>query len=144
MLSILSKTITHQIKFRNMKTQTIQPTNAFFVDTDNTSTQKESISKSTISNRIVLTATMLLLLSGAALVYFLQPDFYNFNQSRFNSPLGLAFLAVTISLLLLTGSSVEPSLQDVLCTFREPARASFLRFRSSQILSSAAPTLLCR
>ena len=83
-----------------MKTQTIQPTNAFFVDTDNASTQKESISKSTISNRIVLTATMLLLLSGAALVYFLQPDFYNFNQSRFNSPLGLAFLAVTISLLL--------------------------------------------
>lgn len=83
-----------------MKTQTIQPTNAFFVDTDNTSTQKESISKSTISNRIVLTATMLLLLSGAALVYFLQPDFYNFNQSRINSPLGLAFLAVTISLLL--------------------------------------------
>jgi hyaluronan synthase len=53
-----------------------------------------------VFNRIVLSATMFALVAGAALVYYLQPDFYTFNQSRINSPLGLTFFAITTALLL--------------------------------------------
>ncbi|KVV16154.1 glycosyltransferase [Flavobacterium sp. TMP13] len=83
-----------------MKTQTLTPTD-ILLDTEQTGPiNATDHSKSVIANRIVLTATMLLLFGGAALVYFLQPHFYNFNESRINSPIGLTFLAVTSALLL--------------------------------------------
>lgn len=53
-----------------------------------------------VFNRIVLSATIFALVAGAALVYYLQPDFYTFNQSRINSPLGITFFVVTTALLL--------------------------------------------
>lgn len=53
-----------------------------------------------VFNRIVLSATIFALVAGAALVYYLQPDFYTFNQSRINSPLGIAFFVITTALLL--------------------------------------------
>lgn len=57
------------------------------------------VSQNKIKNRIILSATMLLLMAGAFFVYLLQPDFVNFHESRINSPIGLAFLAVAIGLL---------------------------------------------
>lgn len=53
-----------------------------------------------VFNRIVLSATIFALVAGAALVYYLQPDFYTFNQSRINSPLGITFFVITTALLL--------------------------------------------
>lgn len=53
-----------------------------------------------ISNKIILSATMLLLIGGASLVYFLQADFQQLNQSRMNSPIGISFLILTLGLLL--------------------------------------------
>ncbi|MBX9888078.1 MAG: glycosyltransferase family 2 protein [Flavobacteriaceae bacterium] len=53
-----------------------------------------------VLNRVVLSATIFALVAGAALVYYLQPDFYTFNQSRINSPLGILFFVVTSALLL--------------------------------------------
>ncbi len=61
---------------------------------------EEISSQRKISNRIILTATMLLLVGGASLVYFLQPDFQQFNQSRMNSTLGFSFLIMTLGLIL--------------------------------------------
>lgn len=52
------------------------------------------------TNKIILGLTFLLLFAGAFLVYFLQPQFYEFNQSRMNSPMGLFFLIVTLLLIL--------------------------------------------
>ena len=52
------------------------------------------------TNKIILGLTFLLLFAGASLVYFLQPQFYEFNQSRMNSPMGLFFLIVTLTLIL--------------------------------------------
>ena len=52
------------------------------------------------TNKIILGLTFLLLFAGASLVYFLQPQFYEFNQSRMNSPMGLFFLIVTLLLIL--------------------------------------------
>lgn len=60
----------------------------------------DSLSKNRVSNLIILVFTMLLLLGGASLVYFLQPEFYRFNESRINSPVGLTFLVLTLALLL--------------------------------------------
>lgn len=57
-------------------------------------------SQRTLSNRIILTATMLLLVGGASLMYYLQPEFQQFNLSRMNSPLGFTFLILTLGLLL--------------------------------------------
>lgn len=57
-------------------------------------------SKNTATNRLILTATMLLLIGGASLVYLLQPEFYRFNESRMNSPIGFTFLIVGLVLLL--------------------------------------------
>lgn len=51
-------------------------------------------------NHIILSATLLVLFSGAVLVYFLQPDFLAFNESRIKSPLGLFFLVSALVLLL--------------------------------------------
>ena len=53
-----------------------------------------------VFNRIVLSATIFLLVAGAALVYYLQPDFYSFNQSRINSPIGVTFFVLTTAILL--------------------------------------------
>ena len=53
-----------------------------------------------VFNRIVLSATIFLLVAGAALVYYLQPDFYSFNQSRINSPIGVTFFILTTAILL--------------------------------------------
>lgn len=52
------------------------------------------------TNKIILGLIFLLLFAGAFLVYFLQPQFYEFNQSRMNSPTGLFFLIVTLTLIL--------------------------------------------
>ncbi|MCK8142724.1 glycosyltransferase family 2 protein [Flavobacterium sp. I-SCBP12n] len=83
-----------------MRTQTITTADILFANKEIASTPKTTTSKSAIANRIVLLATMLLLIGGAALVYFLQPHFYNFNQSRINSPIGLTFLIITTGLLV--------------------------------------------
>ncbi|MBP4142635.1 glycosyltransferase family 2 protein [Flavobacterium sp. P4023] len=83
-----------------MRTQTITPAEILFANKEIVSTPKTTTSKSAIANRIVLLATMLLLIGGAALVYYLQPHFYNFNQSRINSPIGLTFLIITTGLLV--------------------------------------------
>ncbi len=103
-----------------MKTQTISSNDTYFtenidsvvqhpasifakakVEKKETATITDEItSKRQLSNRIILTATMLLLVGGASLVYFLQPDFQQFNQSRMNSPLGISFLILTLGLLL--------------------------------------------
>jgi hyaluronan synthase len=104
-----------------MKSQTVIPAETFFVERDVKLTSKEPktffskmkvvkdntenstsapFMKKGMLNQIILLATLLLLIGGAALVYFLQPDFYNFNQSRMNSPLGFFFLALTTALLV--------------------------------------------
>jgi len=95
-----------------MKTQTLQSNdtggvaqkaNSIFatVKKSNQATDAGTISsKKVYANRLILTSTMVLLLGGAALVYWLQPEFYNFNESRINSPLGLTFLILTLALLV--------------------------------------------
>ena len=83
-----------------MRTPTITPNDILFTN-EETVTVTESIqSKNAIANRIILAATMLLLIGGAMLVFNLQPHFYDFNQSRINSPIGLTFVVITTALLL--------------------------------------------
>jgi hyaluronan synthase len=83
-----------------MKIRTI-PQNDFLANKDSV---VEYVKKSNylkgVLNRVLLSATIFALVAGAALVYYLQPDFYTFNQSRINSPLGILFFIVTITLLL--------------------------------------------
>lgn len=62
--------------------------------------KEETTSRKVVSNIIILSATMLLLIGGASLVYFLQPEFLKFNQNRMNSPIGMAFLIMTVGLLI--------------------------------------------
>ena len=90
-----------------MKTETLTTSQTFFAKTAFEQTAKQVPSNITsettrrvIMNRLVIGATLFLLLGGAALVYYLQPQFYDFNESRINSPLGLAFLVATLTLLL--------------------------------------------
>ena len=103
-----------------MKTQAIATTETYFNDNIDSVVQHPaskfakaksekkviSIAKATvttkrkISNQIILSATMLLLVGGATLVYFLQADFQQFNQMRMSSTLGLTFLILTLGLLL--------------------------------------------
>lgn len=90
-----------------MKIQTITSPQAFITNEAFEETVKQSplttnteSTQKRITNRIVISATLLLLVSGAALVYYLQPEFYTFNESRINSPIGLAFLIATLTLLL--------------------------------------------
>jgi hyaluronan synthase len=87
-----------------MKTQTLIPTNILFNSQERNDTLISKDSRSKLKNRIVLTATMLLLVFGAATVYYLQPDFSAFNDSRMNSPIGFIFMAITIILLLFKAS----------------------------------------
>lgn len=56
-------------------------------------------SRQSIKNKIVIAATIILLLGGSSLVYFLQPDFYAFNEIRMNSTIGLVFVIGTLLLL---------------------------------------------
>lgn len=63
------------------------------------SSTSESLNR-IIINRLVIGTTLLLLLGGVSLVYYLQPEFYAFNESRINSPLGISFLVLTLTLLL--------------------------------------------
>ena len=65
-----------------------------------TSLNNDSTFQLKYTNKIILGLTFLLLFAGASLVYFLQPQFYEFNQSRMNSPMGLFFLIVTLTLIL--------------------------------------------
>lgn len=82
-----------------MKTQNVKLTdNSIHLDSEENSV-KVPTDNSKISNQIILVATMLLLISGAALVFNLQPEFYTFNQSRLNSPFALGFLVITLALL---------------------------------------------
>lgn len=90
-----------------MKTETLTTSQTFFAKIAFEQTAKQVPSNTTsettrrvIMNRLVIGATLFLLLGGAALVYYLQPQFYDFNESRINSPLGLAFLVATLTLLL--------------------------------------------
>ena len=98
-----------------MKTETLTSTSSYssnfanadsgmsksiFTNQRNTSEQKTRIESATFKNKMIITATIALLLSGASLVYFLQPEFYAFNESRLNSPLGFVFLAVTLALIV--------------------------------------------
>lgn len=103
-----------------MKTQAIATTETYFNDNIDSVVQhpaskfakaksekkvisiaKETVTtKRKISNQIILSATMLLLVGGATLVYFLQADFQQFNQMRMSSTLGLTFLILTLGLLL--------------------------------------------
>lgn len=90
-----------------MKTETLTTSQTFFAKTAFEQTAKQVPSNITsettrrvIMNRLVIGATLFLLLGGVALVYYLQPQFYDFNESRINSPLGLAFLVATLTLLL--------------------------------------------
>ena len=92
-----------------MKSETLS-TNQFYLANSNKETTyakpaslfsnfKKSIPQ-TIVNKLILATTILVLFAGAGLVYYLQPEFYDFNESRMNSPIGLLFLGVTITLLL--------------------------------------------
>ncbi len=103
-----------------MKTQAIATTETYFNDNIDSVVQhpaskfakaksekkvisiaKETVTtKRKISNQIILSATMLLLVGGATLVYFLQADFQQFNQMRMSSTLGLTSLILTLGLLL--------------------------------------------
>ena len=83
-----------------MKTQTLSATNLLFASQEHNKTIISNGSRSKLKNRIVLTATMVLLLCGAATVYYLQPDFSAFNESRMNSPIGFTFLAIITALSL--------------------------------------------
>lgn len=60
----------------------------------------KAISQQALKNSMVIAATMLLLFGGAWLVYFLQTDFYAFNEIRFNSTIGFVFLIASILLLV--------------------------------------------
>lgn len=82
-----------------MKTLNLTGNETFFEASTVTSKIKSNLSQNEIKNRIILTATILLLLTGAVFVYLLQPDFVNFRESRINSPIGLTFLAVAMGLL---------------------------------------------
>ena len=84
-----------------MKTLDEPVTKTCFATSIASSNNKSSISQNRNKNRIILAATILLLLSGAIFVYLLQPDFDNFHESRINSPMGLAFIATAIGLLAL-------------------------------------------
>ncbi|CAM4148554.1 glycosyltransferase [Flavobacterium weaverense] len=83
-----------------MKTQTIPTKENFLPNESNTLSKDSSFSASSFANNIVLVATMALLIIGASFVYYLQPDFYNFNQTRINSSIGLTFIIITSALLL--------------------------------------------
>ncbi|TDE00611.1 glycosyltransferase [Flavobacterium sandaracinum] len=83
-----------------MKTQTLTPQKTLFTKKESATVTEQKQDQSKLFNRIVLSATMVLLIMGAILVYFQQPDLYRFNQSRINSPIGFAFLSVTIALLI--------------------------------------------
>jgi hyaluronan synthase len=83
-----------------MKTQTLIPQKTFFETKESATATQQKQDQSKLFNRIILSSTMVLLIMGAILVYFQQPDLYRFNQSRMNSPVGFAFLAVTIALLV--------------------------------------------
>ena len=83
-----------------MKTQTLSATNLLFASQEHNKTIISNGSRSKLKNQIVLTATMVLLLCGAATVYYLQPDFSAFNESRMNSPIGFTFLAIITALSL--------------------------------------------
>lgn len=83
-----------------MKTQTIPPIDAFFTKKETQTSTKKAPSKNVLFNRIILSATILLLIAGASLVYFLQPDFDTFRNSRIDSTFGLAFLVLTVALLI--------------------------------------------
>ncbi|NIJ45361.1 hyaluronan synthase [Wenyingzhuangia heitensis] len=74
--------------------------NTFFSDQETDNVKESKTSKNVLSSRIILSATMLLLVGGAALVYYLQPEFYTFNEDRINSPIGFTFLVMTVALLV--------------------------------------------
>ena len=82
-----------------MKTPSLSLTDTFLNEETN-KIKKSEPSQKVLANQIILSITMLLLISGAAFVYYLQPEFYNFNQSRINSPIGFAFFVITIVLLI--------------------------------------------
>lgn len=63
-------------------------------------TRKISEPDTSQKNVLIISGTLLLLFIGAALVYFLQSDFQTFNVNRINSPIGFAFLMLTVGLLL--------------------------------------------
>ena len=88
-----------------MKTPSLSLTDTFLNEETN-KIKKSEPSQKVLANQIILSITMLLLISGAAFVYYLQPEFYNFNQSRINSPIGFAFLVITIVLLIFKVSFV--------------------------------------
>ncbi|AWG22270.1 glycosyl transferase family 2 [Flavobacterium faecale] len=81
-----------------MKTQDVKFTDNSILSNDVQNNVKVPQDNSKITSQIVLLATMLLLISGATVVYNLQPEFYDFNESRLNSPIGFAFLAVTLAI----------------------------------------------
>lgn len=83
-----------------MKIQTVSPADFFFKKRALNDLSDNTKNRSGLRNSIILSTTIFSLITGAALVYYLQPEFYNFNLSRMNSPLGLAFLAITTALLL--------------------------------------------
>lgn len=101
-------------KIKNMKTHSIhtndtlriaEKVDALFAKVKETkqASQKSSdaiLSTNTPSNRLILVATMFLLIGGASFVYLFQPDFYSFNESRMNSPIGIAFLFTGLLWLL--------------------------------------------
>lgn len=78
---------------------------ASFFTNNNTNSHRHSSSLKTNKeqngkNYVIIASTILLLLGGATLFYMLQPEFYAFNESRINSPLGLTFLVGTFALLI--------------------------------------------
>ncbi|MCW2119961.1 glycosyltransferase [Flavobacterium sp. 7A] len=81
-----------------MKTQDVKFTDNSILSNDVQNNVKVPQDNSKITSQIVLLSTMLLLISGATVVYNLQPEFYDFNESRLNSPIGFAFLAVTLAI----------------------------------------------
>lgn len=87
-----------------MKTQTISASETFFAAKDASTKSNTKLSQNVLSNRIIITATILLLITGAVFAYYLQPDFTAFRQSRIDSPIGLAFLIVSVALLAFKAS----------------------------------------
>ena len=82
-----------------MKTLNLTASQTFFATAATSSKTKQNLSQNVVKNRIILSATILLLLAGAVVVYLLQPDFDTFRESRINSPIGLTFLAIALGLL---------------------------------------------
>ena len=82
-----------------MKAQTLTVNDTFFATSATTFDKKSFLSQSKITNPIILTTTLLLLIAGALIVYNLQPDFEMFHQSRLNSPFGFVFLTLATVLL---------------------------------------------